>query len=75
MGALTQLYAGTMPEAAELGGKVTVSVIVLSSCILNLCLDQYLIPWARVGEAKKETNDPKIAQELWAWLESQVQNV
>ena len=23
MGALTQLYAGTMPEAAELGGKVS----------------------------------------------------
>lgn len=56
MGALTQLYAGTMPQAAEWGGK-------------------YMIPWARLGEAKKETNDPEIAKELWAWLESQVKGV
>lgn len=36
---------------------------------------QYMIPWARLGEAKKETNDPEIAKELWAWLESQVKGV
>ena len=33
---------------------------------------QYLIPWARVGVAGKSGRDPKLAQELWAWLEEQV---
>ncbi|THH01123.1 hypothetical protein EW026_g1516 [Hermanssonia centrifuga] len=31
----------------------------------------YMIPWARVGDARKETNDPKVGKELWAWLEAQ----
>ncbi|KAJ3559681.1 hypothetical protein NM688_g191 [Phlebia brevispora] len=56
MGALTQLYGGTMPEATQYGGK-------------------YMVPWARVGEARKETNDPKAAQDLWTWLEDQVKDV
>ncbi|TFK94492.1 NAD(P)-binding protein [Polyporus arcularius HHB13444] len=51
MGALTQLYAGTMPEGANLGG-------------------QYLIPWARVGKAKKDTADPDAGRKLWEWLEN-----
>ncbi|KAJ3510901.1 hypothetical protein NLJ89_g4415 [Agrocybe chaxingu] len=56
MGALTQLYAGTTPQGAELGGK-------------------FLIPWARVGKLPKGTNDPKLAGELWKWMEEQVANV
>ncbi|OSC98629.1 NAD-P-binding protein [Trametes coccinea BRFM310] len=56
MGALTQLYAGTTPEGAQLGG-------------------QYLIPWARVGRAKKETDDPEIGRKLWDWLEAAVKDV
>ncbi|THH01125.1 hypothetical protein EW026_g1514 [Hermanssonia centrifuga] len=36
---------------------------------------KYMIPWARVGEARKETKDPKVGAELWAWLESQVKGV
>ncbi|OCH84893.1 NAD-P-binding protein [Obba rivulosa] len=53
MGALTQLWAGTTPEGAAVGGK-------------------YLIPWARVGAARKETDDPLTGQKLWTWLEEQV---
>jgi len=56
MGALTQLWAGTMPEGAELGGK-------------------YCIPWARVGTAKKATDDPELGQKLWAWCEEQVAKI
>ncbi|KAI8995252.1 NAD-P-binding protein [Trametes punicea] len=56
MGALTQLYAGTTPEGAKLGGK-------------------YLIPWARVGRAKKETDDPELGRKLWEWLENEVKDV
>jgi len=52
-GPLTQLWAGTSPEAADLNGK-------------------YLIPWARVGEPGKSGRDPKLALELWTWLEEQV---
>lgn len=32
-----------------------------------------MIPWARVGEAKKETNSAEAAAELWNWLEAQVE--
>ncbi|KAI9571832.1 hypothetical protein HD554DRAFT_2069727 [Boletus coccyginus] len=52
-GALTQLYAGTAPDAARLGG-------------------QYLVPWARIGTPRAETQDPQLGKELWAWLEEQV---
>jgi len=55
-GALTQLYAGTMPEAATLNGK-------------------YLVPWARVGTALEETQDPELGNKLWDWLEEQVKDV
>ncbi len=74
MGALTQLYAGTMPQAAEFGGKVG-RRCALASLSLAHTVMQYMIPWARVGEARKETNDPKVGAELWAWLESQVKGV
>ncbi|EIW52752.1 NAD-P-binding protein [Trametes versicolor FP-101664 SS1] len=56
MGALTQLYAGTMPQAARLGG-------------------QYLIPWAREGLAKKETDNVELGRTLWIWLEDAVKDV
>ena len=55
-GALTQLWAGTMPETADYNGK-------------------YLIPWARVGEPRADTQDPKTGQELWEWCEDQVKNI
>ncbi|PCH40726.1 NAD(P)-binding protein [Wolfiporia cocos MD-104 SS10] len=55
LGALTQLWAATMPEGDDFGGK-------------------YLIPWARMGRAKPETDDPELGQKLWAWLEEQVKD-
>ncbi|KAI5115554.1 hypothetical protein M0805_001883 [Coniferiporia weirii] len=56
LGALTQLWAGTMPETAEYNGK-------------------YLIPWARLGEPRKDTQDPETGVKLWEWLEEQVKDV
>lgn len=38
-------------------------------------VSQYMAPWARLSEARKETNDPEAAQELWTWLESQIKDV
>ncbi|KAF9219365.1 NAD(P)-binding protein [Gyrodon lividus] len=52
-GALTQLYAGTSPEADKIGG-------------------QYLVPWARIGTPRADTQDPQLGKELWTWLEEQV---
>ncbi|KAI5117021.1 hypothetical protein M0805_000005 [Coniferiporia weirii] len=36
---------------------------------------KYLIPWARVGEPRKEAKDPETAVKLWEWLEAQVKEV
>ncbi|KAF7978162.1 hypothetical protein HWV62_1344 [Athelia sp. TMB] len=33
---------------------------------------KYLIPWARVGSARPDSQDPEVGQKLWAWLEEQV---
>jgi len=55
-GALTQLWAGTSPEASGLNGK-------------------YLIPFAHVGSASVETQNPQTGQELWTWLEEQVEHL
>jgi len=56
LGALTQLWAGTMPETENLNGK-------------------YLIPWARLGEARQETADPETGRRLWDWCEEQVKDI
>ncbi|KZT40954.1 NAD(P)-binding protein [Sistotremastrum suecicum HHB10207 ss-3] len=32
---------------------------------------KYLIPWARYGETRKESRDPKLAERLWNYLEEQ----
>ncbi|KAF9232100.1 hypothetical protein BU15DRAFT_81613 [Melanogaster broomeanus] len=55
-GAITQLYAGTVPDGASLNGK-------------------YLIPWARIGKPRADTQDSQLGKELWTWLEEQVANV
>ncbi|KII90965.1 hypothetical protein PLICRDRAFT_39550 [Plicaturopsis crispa FD-325 SS-3] len=36
---------------------------------------QYLVPWARVGYPRADTQDPHTGKELWAWLEDQVSNL
>ncbi|KDQ62477.1 hypothetical protein JAAARDRAFT_170871 [Jaapia argillacea MUCL 33604] len=55
-GALTQLYAGTMPECLEMNGK-------------------YLVPWARLGPPKPSSDDPRLGERLWSWLEEQVKGL
>ncbi|EJD36049.1 NAD(P)-binding protein [Auricularia subglabra TFB-10046 SS5] len=73
-GAITQLYAGTAPEAAELGGNVHISQYARPVSWLTLRF-QYLVPLARLGEPKAEVNVPETEEVLWAWLEAQVQDV
>lgn len=43
--------------------------------MLFSALLQYLIPWAREGEATSFANDSKLSAELWTWLEEQVKDI
>lgn len=36
---------------------------------------QYLIPWAKLGKARKDTDDEAIGKKLWEYLEEQVKDV
>ncbi|OJA21275.1 hypothetical protein AZE42_10593 [Rhizopogon vesiculosus] len=36
---------------------------------------KYLIPWARIGDPREDTQDPQQGHELWNWLEEQVKDV
>ena len=74
-GPLTQLWAGTSPETAEMNGKVCVPLQVLKYRPIvyrRLSLFQYLIPWARLGTAGKSGRDPQLSKELWTWLDEQI---
>lgn len=68
MGALTQLWAGTSPDGLQLGGEVSTSDMELH-LVLRIC-GQYLIPWARLGSAREETQDAQLGKRLWAWMEN-----
>ena len=75
MGALTLLWAGTTDEGLTLGGKVLSLFNAPSTRGTYAFYLQYLIPWARVGTPTTSAQDPKLAEELWTWMEEQVQNV
>ena len=76
MGALTLLWAGTTDEGLTQGGKVISSLFNVPSARGAYALYlQYLVPWARVGIPTTSAQDPKLAEELWTWMEEQVQNV
>jgi len=36
---------------------------------------KYLRPWARVGAAHPDSQDPELGKQLWTWLEEQVEKV
>ncbi|OAX33476.1 NAD(P)-binding protein [Rhizopogon vinicolor AM-OR11-026] len=36
---------------------------------------KYLIPWARIGDPRADTQDPQQGKELWNWLEEQVKDI
>lgn len=36
---------------------------------------KYLIPWARLGELRADTQDLKTGVDLWEWCEEQVRDV
>jgi len=36
---------------------------------------KYLIPWARIGSPREDTQDAATGRQLWAWLEEQVKDI
>ncbi|KAJ7475835.1 hypothetical protein FB451DRAFT_258926 [Mycena latifolia] len=36
---------------------------------------KFIVPWGRLGLARKDTTDPKLGKELCIWLEEQVQHL
>ncbi|KIL63445.1 hypothetical protein M378DRAFT_164518 [Amanita muscaria Koide BX008] len=36
---------------------------------------KYFVPWARLGEPLKATQDPKLGQDFWEWCEEQVKDI
>ncbi len=70
LGALTQLYAGTAPEAApEHNEKVRVTPRKTNYSFKNFFLSaffslQFLVPWGRIGNHTRASNDPENALQL-----------
>jgi len=52
--------------------------IILGSidrCADRLPIFQYLVPWARIGAAREDSQSPEIGKQLWTWMEEQVEHV
>ena len=68
-----------MTTSEELNGKVRSMWILYLSIYHDVLTtsdwDQYFVPWARISTPRKETQDPKVGEELWNWLEEQVKDV
>jgi len=81
-GAITSLYAGTTPAAAELNGKVgIIPASRICPWLVNLftrnqkIIIQYLTAWARVTPPHKKALDPELEKKLWEWCEEQVKDI
>lgn len=70
-GALTQLWAGTMPETLQHSGQVCVWNIFLSGQLMSV---QFLVPYARLGKTKAAMYDPEVGERLWKYLQEQVKD-
>jgi NAD(P)-dependent dehydrogenase (short-subunit alcohol dehydrogenase family) len=36
---------------------------------------KYLVPWAKIGKPRKDSQDPTTGKRLWAWVDTQIANV
>jgi retinol dehydrogenase-12 len=70
-GALTQLYVGTVPAAADANGKVREHAARPARCTTDRPASaQWFVPWAREGKFPNQIS-PKEDERLWAWLEAE----
>ncbi|KAI0769385.1 NAD-P-binding protein [Trametes elegans] len=61
------LHPASMGALTQLWAGTSVDGIALGG--------EYLVPWARLGSARKEATDRQVGQKLWAWMEQQVRDV
>lgn len=47
----------------------------MASPLLTVCVQQYLIPWARIGVPVPESQNRAIGEQLWNYLEEQVKDL
>jgi hypothetical protein len=73
-GAISSLYAGTAPAAAELNGKVSVSCVQFRPPVMDPPF-QYLTTWARVTLPHQKALDTELGKKLWEWCEEQVKDI
>jgi retinol dehydrogenase 12 len=73
-GAISSLYAGTAPAAAELNGKVSIPALPVSPAG-NGPPFQYLTTWARVTLPHQKALDTELGKKLWEWCEKQVKDI
>ena len=75
LGSLTQLWAGTMPEALNHNAGVSAVrsswSVHLAECVAAM---KFLIPWARVDKCRKEAYDDALGERLWNALEEAVKD-
>lgn len=71
LGALTQLRAWTDPE----GTAWRVMDRFVTACGKVIDVLQYLKPWGRLGEAHANTYDKVLGEELWEYMDEQVQGI
>ena len=62
-------------DLVRLFGRRGGVVVSMSMCGADRPRAQYLVPWARLGTAREETQDAQLGKKLWAWLERQVRDV
>lgn len=74
LGALMQLWAGTMPEALNQNAGVSVHVDHCFVYLIDHMVVQFLIPWAHVDKCRKEAYDNELGQKLWDTLEDTVKD-
>ncbi|KAI0644742.1 NAD-P-binding protein [Trametes meyenii] len=61
------LHSASMGALTQLWAGTSVDGLALGG--------EYLIPWARLGTAREETQNVRLGQKLWAWMEEQVRDV
>ena len=73
-GALTQLYAGTMPDALKFNGEVRFDFNLrsISQALCSDVLEQFMIPWARLGRCNKDAYNEDLGCRVWEWCEKEI---
>ncbi|KIL63262.1 hypothetical protein M378DRAFT_79922 [Amanita muscaria Koide BX008] len=73
MSSLTSWFSNFIVFATETGALT--QLYAATSPEAETLNGKYLIPWARVGEPDKNTQDANIGKQFWEWCEEQVKDI